>query len=82
MPKEEKEKQVKVHIDNKSYEFLRDTEVTGAELKAKAGIGSDYELYRKVPGSATDELITDTKALLLEPGMHFFSALKSVTPGN
>lgn len=61
---------VKVHIDGKLYEFDKD-DVTGREIKLKAGIPDNYSLYRREAGA--NEPIADGEAVELHEGEHFFS---------
>jgi Multiubiquitin len=63
-------RQVKVHIDEKVYEFETD-DVTGTQIKLKAGIPDTYALYRREPGA--NEPIADGEAVELHEGDHFFS---------
>lgn len=61
---------VKSWIGSKLYEFDTDA-VTGADIKAKASIPTDYSLYRQSHGS--NEPIADSETVSLHNGDHFFS---------
>jgi hypothetical protein len=57
--------------------------MTGLELRhlVHPPIGSDRDLYLEVPGPGQDKLIGDDQPVDLRPGMHFYSAPKTVNPG-
>ncbi len=57
--------------------------MTGAELRALAepDVGADRDLFRVVPGPGDDVKVGDLEAVGLEPGMHFYSAPKTINPG-
>jgi hypothetical protein len=61
---------IKVFIDDKSYVFA-DDDVTGRDIKAKAGIPESYSLYLRRHGS--NEPIRDDEVVELKEGEHFFS---------
>lgn len=77
------EQHIPIQIDHRPYQAPR-TPMTGAELKAFAQppIGPDYDLWLVVPGPADDDKIDDTHAVDLKPGMHFYSAPKTINPGD
>ncbi len=61
---------VNVFIDDKKYVFEQD-DVTGLQIKQKAGIPDDYSLYLRKPGG--NEPIRDDEPVELRDGEHFFS---------
>ncbi len=61
---------IKVFIDDNPYTFKVD-EVTGQQLKERAGIPVAYSLYLRRPGG--NEPIRDNEAVELRAGEHFFS---------
>lgn len=79
---EKKPESIVIHIDHKPYKAPKER-MTGSELRALADpdIGPDYDLYRVVPGREDDDLIGDTEEVELKNGMHFYSAPKTINPG-
>lgn len=73
---------VPIQIDHKPYKAPR-TPMTGAEIRqlAEPAIGADRDLFRVVPGPADDVKVGDQDSANLEPGMHFYSAPKTINPG-
>jgi hypothetical protein len=67
-------------IDKKQY-FAPKPQMTGAELKALAGIVGDYILYKKVPGQGDDVKIKDDTLVQLKDGDHFYSVQSTLNPG-
>ena len=61
---------VKVFINDKPYVFA-DDDVTGKDIREKAGIPDGYSLYRRHHGS--NEPISDSEPVELHHGDHFFS---------
>lgn len=74
-----KEKTIVILIDKQEFKTSKNP-MTGAELKALAAIGSNYDLWRKVPGK-DDERIADTTSVTLKNGDHFYSAPSTLNPG-
>lgn len=76
------EDHIPIQIDHKPYKAPK-TPMTGAELKALADppIGNDRDLFRVVPGPADDVLVNDGDSVDLQPGMHFYTAPKTINPG-
>jgi hypothetical protein len=69
-----------IHIDKKQY-FAPSQQMTGAGLKAMAGIVGDYILYKKAPGPGDDVKIKDDETVSLKNGDHFYSVLATLNPG-
>ena len=61
---------VEIFVNDKRVTFQTD-DVTGAEIKAAAGVPADYSLYRRQKGS--NEPISDNEPVDLEEGDHFFT---------
>lgn len=75
-------RQIAIQIDHRPYKAEK-TPMTGAELRTLADpdIGADRDLFRVVPGPGDDVKVGDQDAIGLEPGMHFYSAPKTINPG-
>jgi hypothetical protein len=71
---------VPIQIDHRPYRAPR-REMTGDELRALAGITSEYELWLEVPGPADDIRVPDTDLFPLRPGNHFYSVPRTINPG-
>lgn len=73
---------IPIEIDHKKYDAPRPV-MTGSELRALAQppIGEDRDLFQVVPGKGDDRKIADTEKVELKPGMHFYSAPKTINPG-
>lgn len=63
-------REVHVFINENPYSFESD-DVTGRQIKDKAGIPEDHSLYLRQDGS--DKLIRDDEHVQLEDDEHFFS---------
>jgi hypothetical protein len=59
------------------------TPMTGEELRhlVQPPIPENLDLYLEQPGRGKDPLIGDREELNLKPGMHFYTAPKTVNPG-
>jgi hypothetical protein len=73
---------VPIQIDHKPYKAPKSA-MTGTEIRqlADPDIAADRDLFRVVPGPADDVKVADNDTVQLEPGMHFFSAPKTINPG-
>lgn len=69
-----------IHIDRKKYD-VDDSQLTGAEIRQLAGLGSDVDLYLERHGDEEDLLIADGDSVDLKNGMHLFSTPRHITPG-
>jgi hypothetical protein len=71
-----------IEIDHKPYKAPK-TPMAGLELRnlAQPPIGADRDLFRVIPGAADDVKLQDGDAVNLKPGMHFYSAPKTINPG-
>lgn len=81
-PEKPDDKFIPITIDTKPYKAPK-TPMTAEELRALANpdIGTDRDLWRTVPGPADDVLVNDGASVDLEPGMHFYSAPRTINPG-
>lgn len=79
---QERERFIPIQIDHKPYKAPK-TPMTGAEIRALASppIGSDQDLFQVVPGPKDDIKVGDQDSIGLEPGMHFYTAPKTINPG-
>jgi hypothetical protein len=74
--------QIPITIDKVPFKAPK-TPMTGAELRAlpEPDVASDRDLWLEVPGPSDDLPITPTTVLDLRPGMHFYTAPKTINPG-
>jgi hypothetical protein len=74
---------IPIQVDGKPYRAPAPT-MTGAGIRALVTppIGPDRDLFLVVPGSADDVKVGDADAIELKPGSHFFSAPKTINPGD
>lgn len=60
-------------VDAKRYETAQ-TSLTGAQIKAIAGVAANYQLYLEEEGDQPDKAISDGEAVnLIERVNHFFA---------
>lgn len=69
---DEKKHEITIFIDAVRYKTDK-TSMTGAEIKALAGINAQYQLYLEETGDNPDKPIADTEALALKEDMHFYA---------
>lgn len=69
-----------IHIDKKQY-FVEKNPITGAELKALAGITGDFDIFKVIPGAGDDIKVGDAEAVEIKNGDHFYSVPKTLNPG-
>lgn len=69
-----------IFIDSKHYTVDK-TSMTGAELKALAGIDPQYQLFLEMQGNEDDKPIGDSEAVAIKNGLHFF-AIPATTFGS
>ena len=77
---EKPEKSFVIHVDRKQFR-VDSSHMTGAEVRALAGLGTDVDLYLESHGDEEDDLVEDAESMLLKNGMHFFSTPRNITPG-
>jgi hypothetical protein len=63
---------VSIHIDKKHFDATK-PRMTGAELKALAGIDPSFRLFRETPGNDPDIPIGDGEVVALKNGDRFYS---------
>lgn len=73
---------IPIKIDHQPYTATR-TPMTAEELRVLADpdIGADRDLFLTIPGPADDDLIKDGQSVELRPGMHFYTAPRTINPG-
>ena len=69
---DEKVREITIFIDAKKYKVTK-TSMTGAEIKALAGIDAQYQLYLEETGDNPDKPLADTESLALKEDMHFYA---------
>lgn len=76
------DKKVPIHIDHELFN-VDDGAISAEDLRAlpDPDIGPDRDLYQEVPGQADDNLMSPGERVTVKPGMHFFTAPRSITPG-
>jgi hypothetical protein len=55
--------------------------ITGAELKALAGITGDFDIFKIVPGHGDDVKVGDAQVVELKNGDQFYSIPRTLNPG-
>jgi len=79
---DQKEKHAfELFIDAKKYETLSQS-LTGAEIKALAGITATYQLYEEEDGDTPDKPISDAEAVNLSGKIKHFYAVPPATFGD
>lgn len=73
-------KEIPISIDRKPYK-APETPMTGAQSKALAGVGSDYDLWYETPGPADDVKLRDGESFDVRQGQHFYSVPSTINPG-
>jgi len=63
---------IDIYVDNRPYRVETD-DITGAGLKVLAGIPSDYQLFKEVPGDEPDPGIRDDQVIELHRGEKFYA---------
>ncbi len=71
---------IEIRIDHKVY-TAPGNPMTGAELRALASIGSEYDLWRERPGPEDDLKVENNEAIHLHSGMHFYISPSNINPG-
>ena len=62
-----------IHIDAKLFKVDQLT-MTGAQLKALAGLDGTYQLFLEETGDKPDRQINDTDVVQMKNGLHFFAS--------
>jgi Multiubiquitin len=74
-PSKEHPKEYHFYVDAKRYETDKSS-LTGAEIKAKAGVTPTYQLFLEEEGDKPDKPISDAEAVVLKEGeetRHFYA---------
>ena len=76
-----KDNDMPIILDQKQYQVPAGT-ITGNQLRAlpTPPIGPDFDIWEEVPGG-DDFKVGDTQAVPIKPGMHFYSAPRTINPG-
>lgn len=74
---------IPIVIDDKHYKAEVE-DMTGSELRrfADPAIAADRDLFLELPGPADDKKIADDEPVRLRPGQRFYSAPKTINPGD
>lgn len=62
-----------IHIDKHVFKVEK-TSMSGAELKALAGLDGTYQLFLEEKGDAPDRQINDGDHVAMENGLHFYAS--------
>jgi hypothetical protein len=75
------EHEIPINLDHKQYKVAPGT-ITEAQLRALPAppLGADLDLWQDVPGG-DDLKIADGQVIAIKPGMHFYSAPRTINPG-
>lgn len=80
MTEEHKQKLNHFFVDAKKYETAQ-TALTGAEIKAIAGVATNYQLFLEEEGDKPDKAISDGEAVDLKERVKHFFAVPPATFG-
>ncbi|HEY8748925.1 MAG TPA: multiubiquitin domain-containing protein [Tepidisphaeraceae bacterium] len=61
-----------IHVDGVRIE-VTEQNLTGAQIKAKAGKDPQYQLFLEEKGNAPDQLIADNQTVKIQNGLHFYT---------
>jgi hypothetical protein len=77
------EHKINIFIDRVKFE-THTSSMTGAELRAlpTPPVGTDRDLFLDLQGPGDDAKIGDTETVQLKNGMHFYTAPKTINPGD
>ena len=65
-------KKFSIHIDGRVF-HVESTSMTGAELKALAGVDQQYAIFLEGHGHDADKQIGDTEGVSIKSGLHFYT---------
>jgi len=73
--------EIPIILDHKEYKVPPGT-ITGLQLRAlpTPHLGTDVDVWEVVPGG-DDIKIGDNQPVAIKPGMHFYSAPRTINPG-
>jgi hypothetical protein len=61
-----------IHVDGKEFKVEQAT-LSGAQIKALVGKDSTYQLFQELGGNHPDKPISDTDAIKIHSGEHFYT---------
>jgi len=61
-----------IHIDGQRFAVEKPS-MLGAEIKALVHKDASYQLFEELPGNEPDRLISDTDAVQMRNGLHFYT---------
>ena len=61
-----------IHIDGQQFKVESPT-MSGAQLKALVQKDATYQLFEELKGNDPDRLISDTEAITMANGLHFYT---------
>jgi hypothetical protein len=73
-------KKYEFFVDAKRYE-TGDESLTGAQIKAQAGVQADYQLFLEEEGDKPDSPVSDNQAVTLSGKVKHFFAVPPATFG-
>lgn len=69
-------------IDNQEFKLdPSENPVSGQYLRDLASVGEDYDLWLRARGNEDDTLIEAGGSYTIEPGFHFYTSKREITPG-
>lgn len=73
---------IPIFIDQVKYDAPANV-LTGAALRAlpDPDVPADRDLWLEVPGPKDDDLVDPTKQYEVKPGSHYYTAPKTINPG-
>lgn len=73
---------IPIKVDKNEYKVPANANaVTGKFIRDLAGVGAAYDLWLRARGQEDDRLIRPEDSIVLEEGMHFYTAKSEITPG-
>jgi len=80
MSEDHEPKKYRFFVDAKEY-FTNETALTGAQIKAQAGISAGYQLFLEEEGDKPDKEISDGTSVNMDHGVKHFFAVPPATFG-
>ena len=80
MTEHENQKKYHFFVDAKRFDTDQES-ITGAEIKAIAGVQATYQLFEEEHGDAPDKAISDAEGVFLSKGVKHFYAVPPATFG-
>lgn len=79
--KKHEKKEYKFLVDNKPFETT-ESSLTGAQIKAIAGVPANYQLFLEMHGTEPDKQVSDAESLTMMPPPKHFYAVPPATFGD